>query len=140
MADDLWRRHPAEIVQSRIRFQTKATAITVIILCSIWAIITFITFSIYNPTFFYFPYLMITFTMASGILYLKIMRKKIVADPYIGPEEAIVSAFKAAGFSGLFYILSWPFGGLPPFSGLALVIAIVYYRWGKWGRWIPGSF
>lgn len=74
---------------------------------------------------------MITFTMASGILYLKIMRKKIIADPYVGPEEAIVSALKAAGFSGLFYILSAPFGGLPPFSGLALAIAYIYYVTGR---------
>ena len=69
--------------------------------------------------------------MASGFIYLKLMRKKIKADPYSGPEEAIVAAFKAAGFCVPFFIASALFGGLPPFSGGALAIAFIYYVTGR---------
>jgi len=116
MADDLWKRPPAQIIEERIRFQTIMTVISTTILCALWAGVLFgMVKDALNV--FYWGYVLGTFTMASGFIYLKLMRKKIKADPYSGPEEAIVAAFKAAGFCVPFFITSALFGGLPPFSG-----------------------
>lgn len=139
MAGDLWKRPPAQIIEERIRFQTIMTVISVTILCALWAGVLFITVKD-ALNFFYLGYVLGTFTMASGFIYLKLMRKNIRADPYSGPEQAVVAAFKAAGFCVPFFIASFPFGGLPPFSGVALAVAIIYYNWGRWGSLIPGQF
>jgi hypothetical protein len=132
MAEELFKRPPDEIIEARIKFQTRATLIGTILLCVIWAVVDIIV-ARDALVFFYLGYLLGTFTIAAGFMYLKLMRKKIRADPYSGPEEAIVAAFKAAGFCVPFYVLSWPFGGLPPFSGAALAIAFIYYFTGREG-------